>query len=235
MLRAVFGRMLPQDLTVQDVYRYLDERGKTAPVRANREIALLSHVMRKAVRWGVIAESPIQRIEKHRERPRDRDVTIEEFRAVRDIAPPVIQVAMDLAVITGLRQGDILKLRLTDIREDGLDVRTSKTGKRLLFELTPGLQETIERARSLRRRIGTVYLIANRNGQPYTPSGFRAMWQRTMRRALAEGRIQERYRFHDLRALAAKLADDPKALLGHTSERQTATYLRGPQRVKPTR
>jgi integrase len=235
LLRAVFGRMHPQDLTAQDIYRYLDERGRTAPVRANREIALLSHILRKAVRWGVLAESPAIHIERHRERPRDRDIRMEEFQAVYAIASPTIQVAMDLAVITGLRQGDILQLRLQDITDEGLTVQTSKTGKRLLFELTPGLRETVDRARSLRRRIGTIYILANRDGKPYTGSGFRTLWQRVMRRALDSGNLVNRFTFHDLRALAAKLAEDPQALLGHTSKSQTISYLRSPQKVKPTR
>jgi integrase len=235
LLRAVFGRMRPEDLSTQDIYRYLDERGRKAPVRANREIALLSHVLRKAVRWGVLAKSPALHIERHRERPRERDVTLEELQAVYALASPTIQVAMDLAVLTGLRQGDILQLRLQDLSDEGLTVRTSKTGTRLLFELTPGLRETVERARCLRRRIGTMYLLANRHGKAYTGSGFRAIWQRVMRGALDSGALADRFTFHDLRALAAKLAEDPQALLGHTSKRQTNAYLRAPKKVKPTR
>src|SRR3972149_1474303 len=38
-LRRSFGHFLPNEVTAQDIYRYLDGRG--APVRANREIALL--------------------------------------------------------------------------------------------------------------------------------------------------------------------------------------------------
>jgi len=234
-LRAVFGKMRPADLTAQDIYGYLDARGRTAKTRANREVALLAHILRKAVRWGVLAESPAVRIEKHREKKRERDVTLDEYAAVYALAPDVIQIAMDLAVITGLRQGDLLKLRLQDLSPDGLTVRTGKTGRRLLFELTPGLSDTIERAKRLRRRVSTLYLIANRNGQPYTDSGFRAMWRRVTDRAIAQQAIRERFRWHDLRAVAAKLAEDPQALLGHTSRKQTETYLRGPRRVRPTR
>ena len=61
-------------------------------------------------------------------------MTDREFLAVYDAASPVIQNAMMLALLTGLRQGDLLKLRLQDLTPDGLEVEASKTGKRLLFK-----------------------------------------------------------------------------------------------------
>src|SRR5262245_11129794 len=47
-LKSAFGKMRPSDITGQSIYAYLDERGRTSKVRANREIALLSHMFKKA-------------------------------------------------------------------------------------------------------------------------------------------------------------------------------------------
>jgi integrase len=232
-LRPVFGPSSPDAVEAQHIYAYLDRR--SAKVRANREIALLSDVYQKAIRWGAVTTNPCKGIEKNKEKRRDRDVKDWEYEGVYRLANPTLQVAMDLAVITGLRQGDILRIRLADITPDGLRVTTGKTGKRIVFGLTPGLAEVIERAKGLRRRIGSLYLLAGRAGQPYTSSGFRAMWQRLMRRAIDKQVIAERFRFHDLRAVAASRADDPQKLLTHTTQKQTAAYLRRPTKLNPTR
>ena len=60
------------------------------------------------------------------------------------------------------------------------------------------------------------------------------MWRRVMDRAIKTGSVDERFTFHDLRALAAGKADDWQ-LLGH-SDRRTfeRVYYRKEKRVKPT-
>ena len=57
-LRHAFGHMNPNSITPQDIYAYMDAR--KAPVRANREKALLSHVFSYAIRWGVVADNPVE-------------------------------------------------------------------------------------------------------------------------------------------------------------------------------
>lgn len=42
LLRAAFGEMYPEDITPVVIYEYMDFRSQTAPVRVNREVALLS-------------------------------------------------------------------------------------------------------------------------------------------------------------------------------------------------
>jgi integrase len=232
-LRPVFGKAAPDAVTAQHIYAYLDKR--SAKVRANREIALLSDVYQKAIRWGVATKNPCKGVERNKERRRERDVQDWEYQAVYALANPTVQVAMDLAVLTGLRQGDILRIRLADIGPDGLKTITGKTGARVIFEMTPGLAETIARAKKLPRRINSLYLLAGRTGQPYTSDGFRAMWQRLMIKAIDRHIITERFTFHDLRAVAASRSDRPRELLTHTSEKQTQTYLRRPKKLTPTR
>jgi integrase len=231
-LRAAFGHMEPHELTPQDVYAYMDTRPKVA---ANREVALLSAVMKKAIRWGFADVNPCRQVSRNTETPRRRHVELAEFDAVRAMAEPVIQCAMDLARHTGLRLGDILRLNEREhVRDDGLYIETGKTKKRLLFEWTPQLEAAVQRARELRGKVRSTYLIATQRGQQYTVSGFESLWQRLMVRAMKAEKLRERFRFHDLRALAASRADEPSELLGHDDPRVTnRIYRRGPRRVKP--
>ena len=46
--------------------------------------------------------------------------------------------------------------------------------------------------------LGAVF--PTRKGDPYTTSGFAAMWGKLMREAVAKGVIERRFTFHDLRA-----------------------------------
>jgi hypothetical protein len=51
------------------------------------------------------------------------------------------------------------------------------------------------------------YVIRTRRGTRYTGEGFRALWQRTMRKAMKRGLLETRYTFHDLRAKSVSDSD----------------------------
>ncbi|WP_181919209.1 hypothetical protein [Alkalilimnicola ehrlichii] len=68
-LRVFFGDMKPEDVEPRHVYEFLEIRGQTAPVRANRERALLSHVFTKAMQWGVLRYNPCRGVKRITERP----------------------------------------------------------------------------------------------------------------------------------------------------------------------
>lgn len=233
-LEKVFGHMEPDEITPRDLYTYLDVRPKIA---GNRELALLSSIFKHAIRWGAANDNPCRLVARNPERPRRRFVEAHEYRAVYAIAPPVIQCAMDLATQTGLRLSDLLKLNERDnVRAEGLYVETGKTGKRMLFIWTAELKVTVERCRGLRGKVRGLTLLCNRDGQRYTLFGFSTNWQRTMAKAIASGALVERFRFHDLRALAADRAEKPSELLGHDDPRVTnRIYRRGPRRVTPNK
>lgn len=116
-LRAVFGRMLIEAIKPHHVRGYLDKRGQTAKARANREKALLSHVFNKAREWAYTdAPNPCMGVKGFIEAGRDRYVTDAEFQAVRAKADPTLQDAMDIALLTGQRPADVLKIMRADIR-----------------------------------------------------------------------------------------------------------------------
>lgn len=237
-LRACFGSTPIASVTTQHIYQYLDERGKTAPVRANREIALLSHMFTKAERWGQInhSQNPCVRIERLPEHPRDRYIEDAEFVAFREHAGPLIAAYMDVKYLTGLRQADLLSIRLDQLKEDGIHLKVSKNGKRIIIAWNEPLRAAVQRARSLPRPVRGLFLFCNRRGQPYTGSGFRSNWHRQMRSALKNGVLQERFREHDIRAKSASdtSRDQASELLAHLDARTTQKYYRRkPEIVRP--
>ena len=237
-IRKVFGEMPLSEVTTQHIYKYRDERGKRAKIRANRELALLAHMFGMAEQWGDIShhQNPCVRIKKLKEKPRDRYVTDAEYLAFKEYAGPFIAAYMDVKYLIGLRQADVLSLRLSNLKDDGIHVVAKKTGKKTIYAWSDDLRAAIEAARRLPRPIRGMYVFCNRRGQPYTGSGFRSIWQRRMKSALEKGVLNERFREHDLRAKTASDADPGHAteLMAHTDAKLTErVYRRKPQVVLP--
>jgi integrase len=237
-LKQAFGKMRPEHIKPKHVYAYMDARGAKAKTRANREKSLLSSIFSYLIRWGVVEDNPCKNVKGFQEKARNRYVEDWEYEAVLSLASPVLRAAMEIAATTGMRQGDILKLKYTDLTENGVPVTQNKTGKKQIFEWTPALKEAIQSAKQHPRHADSlIYIIANERGQQYTSEGFKCNWQRLMNKALETGVINERFTFHDLRAKAGSDAEDnAQKLLGHASATTTKrVYERKPSMVKPIR
>ncbi|MBE0434828.1 MAG: tyrosine-type recombinase/integrase [Methylomicrobium sp.] len=237
-LKRAFGKMLPSNIKPKHIYAYMDARGVASKTRANREKSLLSNVFCHMIRWGIVETNPCKVVKNFSEKSRDRYVEDWEYQAVLKLASPVLAAAMEIAAITGMRQGDILKLKYMDLTDTGIPLTQNKTGKKQIFEWTPALKTAIQTAKKQKRHADSVvYIIANERGQPYTSSGFKSNWQRLMNKAIETGAIKDRFTFHDLRAKAGSDAEhNAQELLGHASAATTKkVYLRKPSKVRPIR
>lgn len=238
-LKLAFGHMPPDAIEPPHIYEYLDIRGKTAKVRANREKALLSHVFSMAIKWGVVRDNPCRHVKRITERKRNRYVTDQEFLAVRAVANDTFRLIMDFAYITGLRKGDVLSVKLSDFTEEGIAIRINKTQQDIILEWSPELKACVDEAKALKKNSVSDFLFTKTSGQPYAVSGFDTLWQRLIKNAIEQGVIKERFRFHDIRRKAATDAEKMKGreyarqLLGHQHQGTTAIYISGAQRVKP--
>ncbi|MFZ1535792.1 MAG: hypothetical protein WAT23_00175, partial [Chromatiaceae bacterium] len=142
-LRRVFATAPLDQVRPQHIAQYRDARRDQAPVAANRELSLLSHIFTKAREWGLLnGANPCQGIERLPEPPRDYYLDAGVWAALYAVAPPELQDAMDLAYLTGQRPADVLRMRLTDIQDGALEVRQAKTGHKLRILLTVNGQAT---------------------------------------------------------------------------------------------
>jgi integrase len=237
-LRHAFGHMTPESIKPKHIYSYMDARALTSKVSANREKALLSAVFISLIRWGVVEANPCRVVKNFPEKVRDRYVTDAEYKAVFNIASPIMKAAMEIASITGMRRGDILNLKYSDFTEKGIQLTQSKTKKKQVFEWTPDLIEAVEMAKKCKRHADSiVYVIATSRGQQFKSNSFGHNWVNLMDKAVESGIILERFNFHDLRAKAGSDAKgNAQELLGHASASTTRrVYLRKPASVKPVR
>ena len=132
-------------------------------------------------------------------KPRDRYVTDEEFITVRELATPMVRYAMNIALITAMRQRDILSLERRQSTDEAITVTASKTGKQQMFPMSADLKESIDAALKMSPQLRR-HVIVNRNGKPYTRDGFQSQWQRVQKKALKLAKIASHCTFHDIRA-----------------------------------
>lgn len=100
-----------EDIEPQHVRQYLRERGKTAPVRANREKALLSAIWNFTPECGYTAlANPCAGVKGHKETGRDVYVEDEMFAAVYAKSDQPLKDALDLFYLTAQRIADTLKM-----------------------------------------------------------------------------------------------------------------------------
>jgi integrase len=231
-LRKVFGEMRPGSILPVHAYKY---RAKRPRVAGNREVSVLSSALAYATEKGVITHNPLRGQVTRRgvasEPARQRVPSIEEVAAFCLVNPHLRGYAA-LKRITGLRQGQLLALDLTQ-HWDGevLTPPTSKGGKLTRYT---GESIALTIAAILGNRIPRGPLFCTRKGGHMTATGFRSMWARAMRKFVASG--GERFNEHDIRKLTATSADSlehAQMLLGHQEQKTTARVYRiGAQSVE---
>ena len=221
-LRAFFGAMDLQSVAPATVAQYVQTR--KAVTRANREVALLSHAFNKARLWGISSSQNPCSIPgiRNSEKARDRYVTDEEIIEFKKECPQWLRHYVELKLLLGLRQQDMLKLSWLNVTENGISVATRKTSKRLVIQRTSEINEILDHFPN-----DSGPLFKTKSGTEYTSRGFKSTWQRAMVKYVSNG--GQRFTEHDLRGKVATDMDNPtaaKALLGHTKMAMTEAYIK---------
>jgi integrase len=254
-LKAVFGEMKIREFKPIHAYGYRDRRGHNAPTAANRELEVLSHAFTKAIEWGHREDHPMteSKFRKLTTPPRTRYVEDWEIVEALSLAPRrkrgslhAVRAYIKLKLLTGLRRGDLLRLRTSDLKDEGIHVEPRKTakttGKKLIIEWTLALRQAVAEATAARPIDIGPWLFCTKTGDCYvkddgSASSWDSMWQRFMDRVLAETEVKERFTEHDLRAKCASDAETlahAQQLLAHADSATTKRiYRRRPERVKP--
>lgn len=214
----------------------LEGKGPTG----NRKKAALSSAFRAAIRTGKTEYNPCDGVESNPEQARSRLPTHTDYAKLRRVAQPVIRLSLLIARLTAMREGDILRMQWSWIKNGEIHVTPSKTEKRarktLRIAITPSLAKVLAACKQLRGNLRSTHVIHNGRGQPYTQDGFQSLWQRTVKKSGVED-----LHFHDFKARAVtdkerKEPGQATILAAHSSPEITRkVYLRGGQKVGPVR
>jgi len=241
-LRGLWGTVEADKLTARMIGQWMNGGPTRGRIQRGKIVSVLATAYKYAVgQWFLVDSNPTRDLRMPKANKRTRYVTDEEFSAVRAIASPRLQALMDLALITGQRQGDLLKLEWShiDVNERIIHIRQGKTGKRFGIYITEALEEVLVRCKRQTPALPRDYVVRNKFGDRYSSEGMRALWQRTMKKALRLGAIKEHFTFHDLRAKSASDnpdIEDAAKLLGHQNSQMTkSVYDRSIRIVQPLR
>lgn len=220
-LRAFFGGMALSAVKPMHVADYIATR--KAKTRGNREVALLSHAFNKAILWELVGSNPcsVPGI-RNSETPRDRYVTDEEIEAFKKECPQWLRNYLELKLLLGLRNQDMLLLKKTDFSDNLLRVKTLKTGKTLAIQITPEVKRILDRFTHK-----SPHLFVTKWGTAFSSNGFASAWRRAMDAYVSTG--NQRFHEHDIRGkVATDMLDPRKAqlLLGHKTLTQTEEYMK---------
>ncbi|GKX48018.1 tyrosine-type recombinase/integrase [Pectobacterium carotovorum] len=232
-ITPVFGGMSPDSIKPEHIRKYMDKRGVKSKTQANREKSFMSRVFRWGYERGLCKGNPCKGVKQFKEIARDRYVTDDEYNALYSVAPPVVQVAMEIAYLCASRQGDVLSLTEGQILEKGIFIAQGKTGKKQIKAWTERLKSSVNNARNLpiKKGISSMYIIHQATGGRYTRDGFNSRWQQAKEDAItAFPHLSFDFTFHDLKAkgisdLEGTLAEK-QAISGHKTISQTARYDR---------
>jgi integrase len=217
-------------LTTAQIEKYKITRGEgVTPATVNRELALLKHMLTKAVEWGYLKNNPAKPVKLLKEPPgRLRYLEADEIERVldncgHDPRAPYLGPIVLMALHTGMRLGEIVGLRWDDIdlKHRLISITKTKNNERKTIPINDILYEELSR---LPRHVTSPYLFCH-------PDGARILRvDRSFHGALKRAGI-DKFRFHDLRhTFASHLAmrgiplETIGALLGHKDPKMTKRY-----------
>ena len=199
--------------------------------------SVLKQLFDYAITQGLITLNPVNptqpRIKGTKKlRPR---LTVEQYKAIREIAPEWFRVAMDLALVMCIGRYEVAALKFSNEKKGRLRYVRKKTEKydsaRISVEITPSLREILTRAKALPPL--SQHVVAKPGHGPVSPEMLTRWFNKLAKQALGE--LSAYPTMHEIRALGSHLLEavekrelsDIQHLMAHSNEKQTKEYTDG--------
>jgi integrase len=171
--------------------------------------SVLARVLSWALDRGLVAANPCTHGGRlYRGSRADKIWTDADEATFLERAPAHLHLPLLLALWTGQRQGDLLRLPWSAYDGRHIRLRQSKTGRRVQIRVGAPLKAALDAA----PRRSTI-MLTNNDGKPWTSDGFRASWRKAQHAAGIVG-----VTFNDLRGTAVT-----RLALAEASEAEIAT------------
>lgn len=211
------------DITPLLIENYKKKRlAEVKPATVNRELACLKHMFTKAVEWDKIEDNPIKKVKLLREdNERFRWLRKYEVQKLCDNCAEHLKPIVLMALHTGMRRGEILKLKWEDVDLDQgiVLVKHTKNNEIREIPLNNLLTNILKQI-----KIRSPYVFSRQDGKPY------GTIRRSFESALKKAGIKNCC-FHDLRhtfsshlVMSGVDIMTVRELLGHKSLRMTMRY-----------
>ncbi|MCG5512772.1 phage integrase Arm DNA-binding domain-containing protein [Ectothiorhodospira shaposhnikovii] len=243
-----------------DVLTLSDWLKTMTPAAHTKYRTRLIDIFAYAIACGYVKENPADATLAKTFRPEDKvrkRLTLEQFYAIHDKAPEFLKIAMEIALITLQRRGDIVEMRYDDIRKDQDGVLRwylvqNKTKKKsdkafLAIRVTDALQAVISRSRN---NIASPFVVhysplrkcrdqmaAKEHWTQVTPNLLTNTFAEVRNATGLFKRLQpaERPTFHEIRSLGVHVYEKKlgksesytQDLAGHSDRKMTDLYAAG--------
>lgn len=216
-LLRVFGTMAPRSIRALHVRRYLRVERAAAPVRANREVALLSNLLNVGIDRGDVEENVCRQVRRNKERPRNMAPEVETVRRfvgwawARGKQSAILAGLAEFAALSGNRRIEFRELSWPQVSETEIRLRRAKQRDDdapvvEVLGMSPALDDLMARMRLISgdNKVGPVFPSAR--GGAYRERAFKTAWARLLAEALDDDvgppvlQPGIRFTFHDLRA-----------------------------------
>jgi integrase len=176
---------------------FKDWRDQIAATSGRRQADYAWTVLARVLSWGLdrglVAANPCEKGGRlYRGSRAEKIWTAADEAAFLERAPAHLNLPLTLALWTGQRQGDLLRLPWSSYDGKHIRLRQSKGGKAVMILVGAPLKAALDAAQKR-----SPIMLTNSDGQPWTSDGFRASW----RKACAAAGVRD-VTFHDLRGTA---------------------------------
>lgn len=226
VLRGYFKDKNAQGVTaksLEDLKDYLLNKRRLKNSTVNRYSALLSKAFNLGIANKLIKENPVSFISKLKEQNfKVRFLTREEEARLFKFLPEYLKPIVTTALQTGMRRGEILGLKWSNIDFEYrfIELLETKSGKSRKIPISDKLMDIFEKL----PKVSEYVFVNAETNKPY--KDIKKSWKK----ALKEAHI-ENFRFHDLRhTVATRLAESNidlvvvKEILGHADIQTTMRY-----------
>lgn len=205
-----------------------EEVAKAHPRAADAKVQALQRVLSWAYDRALAPANPVESFKHAYSSDRADKIWLpHHVAAMQKACGPELQLALLLALDTGQRQGDLLRLTWTGFDGEAITLTQSKTRTRVFIPCSEPLRKALT---AIKERKGVTILTAP-NGRPWTSDGFQKAWKA----AFDAAQIKDDLHFHDLRGTAVtRLAEagctipQIAAITGHkpqSAQRILESYL----------
>lgn len=245
LFRQHCGTLSLKDITALEISRIIDEVKILGHDRMAQVVRMvLIDVFKEAQHFGHVPPgyNPALATKQPRNRIKRERLTFDEWKIIYAQAenhPPYLQCGMLLAIVTGQRIGDIVKMKFSDIWDDMLHIEQEKTGSKLAIPLSikcDAIDMTLKQVISkCRDAVLSQYLVHYRHttsqaqrGEQVTANTLTTTFKKARDKCGLTWAEKSAPSFHEQRSLSERLYRDQgintQKLLGHKSQKMTDKY-----------
>lgn len=237
VLRGLGEDRIISAIRPHDVSAFIGRVHKNHPPLAKRVLIESKAVFSAALDYGWLDRNPAIQVKAQQVTVQRNRLTLDQWQQIKAHAdthmPPWVPRMLVLALVTGQRRSDLVKMKFSDVWDDHLHVEQAKTGARLALPLALRLDalgitlaEAIDDCRAY--AVGDEYMLRKHDGKRPGDASLSARFESAREASIALCKTGSPVSLHECRSLSERLyraqGINTMILLGHSTQQMTDLY-----------